>query len=211
MKHLQALKACFFLSFPLYWARTLLFSSLRMTLRLPHVFAGVGAVALLGWLAFGYFGVQALFTTTMVNDVVPEALPLPPSIAPEGATSTSTMLTPQRLEGSFVQGDSTYTIAGSARVLQTANGRLLALENFSVTNGPDLFVYAVQSSSTANTDVKTTVREGTFVELAPLKGNMGTQTYQLPDTLDLTAMPVISIWCKRFGRNFGSAQLLPKN
>lgn len=182
-----------------------------MNLRRFPILIGIGASVALGWLAFGYFGVHTLFTTTVVQDRLPEPISPPASMAIEGVTSTSTAPQAQRLEGVFVQGDSTYSISGTARIIEAPDGRLLALEEFSVTNGPDLFVYAVQSPSTANDEVKSAVRADRFVELAPLKGNKGTQTYQLPDTFDLTAMPVISIWCKRFGRNFGSVHLLPAN
>lgn len=160
-----------------------------------------GAAALaLGWLFFGYFGVQALFIDTMVQDKIPVA-----STAPLSSSSTSATTPVYR--GDFIQGDSTYSIQGTATIVSTAHGRQLVLDGFTVTNGPDLYVYAVGTSSTENKTVKLTVEEGGFQEIAKLKGNKGTQVYALPDTFDVDRYPTVSIWCKRFARNFGSVTL----
>lgn len=173
------------------------------------IVASLAAIALL-WLLFGYFGVQALFTNTTVND------PLPPTLKEPGlnilTSSTRSDLpvlasTQTALTGDFMQGDSTYRIKGNARVVTESGTRTLILSDFNVTNGPDLFVYLVAASSTENTDVKERTSQGRFVQLAALKGNRGNQTYALPANLDVSEYPVVSIWCRRFSRNFGSALL----
>jgi hypothetical protein len=158
------------------------------------------AIGILFWLLFGFFGVQALFINTAVQEELPE---IPSSGSALSDTSSPTLLA----SGGFVQGDSTYTISGSAFLTQESETRTLSFENFSVTNGPDLFVYLVDTSSADNTSVKDAVREGNFINLGQLKGNLGNQNYLLPEG-ELPARMVISIWCKRFSRNFGAAALV---
>ena len=46
-----------------------------------------------------------------------------------------------------------------------------------------------------------------FVELGPMKGNIGDQNYEIPATVDLASYRTVTIWCKRFSVNFGSAPL----
>lgn len=170
---------------------------------------GIGAflfVALVGWFAFGYFGIQALFTDTVVDEPIPSLS----STVPAAGTSTSPIAGEKRvtpfLRGSFAQGDSTYSIQGTATIIEQEAQHVLALTDFSVTNGPDLYVYLVTASTTENGAVKTAVKEGKFVEISPLKGNRGNQMYVLPKQ-DLAPGQVVSVWCKRFSRNFGSALL----
>jgi hypothetical protein len=106
-----------------------------------------------------------------------------------------------------MQGDSTYTVSGNALVIQKNGSRSLALTDFSVSNGPDLFVYIVSSKALDNDSVKEAVRVGNFVNLGMLKGNVGDQTYIIPEDIDLENA-VVSIWCERFSRNFGIASLV---
>lgn len=145
-------------------------------------------------LAFGVFGIQALFTNTVVDEEIPVT-------TQEGVDSPVVLR-----EGAFVQGDSTYTIEGNVSITEVNGVRSLALTDFSVTNGPDLFVYLVKSSAD-NDEVKEAVKEGAFLNLGKLKGNIGNQVYTIPETVVLEEGYSVSIWCKRFGRNFGSALL----
>jgi hypothetical protein len=48
-----------------------------------------------------------------------------------------------------------------------------------------------------------------FVEIAPLKGNIGDQNYELPASVDLERFRAVTIWCKRFSVNFATAPLAP--
>lgn len=175
----------------------------------------IAALGVLSWLAFGYFGIQALFIETIVNEEVP--IPVETTTPsqtgdtdadPPKETATPNEAGPRLLaDGAFGQGDSTYSITGKVTVTQRDGKRTLALTDFDVTNGPDLFVYLVRATNSENTAVKDAVREGMFVNLAPLKGNRGNQTYELPAEINLDDYDVVSIWCKRFARNFGAAQL----
>lgn len=170
-----------------------------MQKRLPLIIGILCLVGFLFWLLFNFFGVQALFTDRVVNEKVPALS----SDSDEVATESSTLLS----SGIFAQGDSIYTISGNALVAKEDGSRILAFTDFSVSNGPDLFVYLVSSENIDNDSVKEAVRAGNFVNLGELKGNIGNQTYTIPEGVDLENV-VVSIWCERFSRNFGMASLV---
>ena len=160
----------------------------RPFFKVVGIIIGVGIIT---WLLFGFFGIQALFTNRIVNEAIPQPTPNPRVVA----------------HGAFQQGDSTYAISGKAIITETQGSRTLSLTDFDVTNGPDLFVYAVSAPSVDNTAVKDAVSAGSFVNLAVLKGNRGNQNYTIPAEVTIDENTVISIWCRRFSRNFGSAEL----
>ncbi|HJU72876.1 MAG TPA: DM13 domain-containing protein [Gemmatimonadaceae bacterium] len=98
---------------------------------------------------------------------------------------------------------------GSVRVLELADGsRVLRLENFETSDGPDLQVYLLVSPDVSN---GAQLNEAGFVSLGPLKGNIGEQNYVIPGGVDLTRYRAVSIWCRRFGVNFATARLLPSD
>ena len=51
------------------------------------------------------------------------------------------------------------------------------------------------------------VKANGFVELGSLKGNSGDQNYEIPADVDLSKYRAVTIWCNRFGVNFGTAPL----
>lgn len=92
-----------------------------------------------------------------------------------------------------------YTVTGTAAVVTQPDGsRQLVLQELMSDNGPDLQLYL---SPVTGGEV-----DG-GVKLGPLKGNIGTQAYDLPADVDLGAVPTVVIWCERFSRAFGSATL----
>src|SRR5207249_10548701 len=52
-----------------------------------------------------------------------------------------------------------------------------------------------------------TVKRAGFVDLGSIKGNVGDQNYDVPADLDLSKYRAATIWCRRFGVNFGTAPL----
>lgn len=90
-------------------------------------------------------------------------------------------------------------------VTRDAGEVTLSFADFSVTAGPDLFVYLVDTDDTSNAGVKAAVEAGNFVNLAELKGNIGGQNYSVTD-VDIDEYNVVSVWCRQFGRNFGHAE-----
>ena len=107
------------------------------------------------------------------------------------------------LTGAF--HDVAHETKGMATVHQLGNGtRVLRLTDFHTSNGPDVQVYLVAANDA--TDNATVTKSG-FVHVGALKGNIGDQNYELPKDLDLQKYRAVTIWCRRFGVNFGTAPL----
>jgi len=85
--------------------------------------------------------------------------------------------------------------SGNATLILGDSGNFIRLEDdFSVTSGPDLYVYV------GTKDDKTR-------EIARLKGNKGGQNYRLPSDLDPNNFDTIWVYCKAFSVNFAKAEL----
>ncbi len=94
---------------------------------------------------------------------------------------------------------------GTASVLRFADGRrVLRLTNFETSNGPDVRVYLVAAADASD---NATVTNAGFIELGAMKGNVGDQNYDVPESVDLEKYRTVTIWCRRFSVNFGSAPL----
>ena len=94
---------------------------------------------------------------------------------------------------------------GAATVHRLPDGkRILRLTNFETSNGPDVHVYLVAAEVAKD---NTTVKQAGFIDLGSLKGNKGDQNYDVPADADLNKYRSVSIWCARFGVNFGAASL----
>lgn len=106
-------------------------------------------------------------------------------------------------EGKF-RGIAHETV-GSAMIYQYPNGsRILRLMDFETSNGPDVHVYLVAAADAPDDE---TVKDSETIDLGSMKGNIGNQNYDLPEGLDLEKYRSVTIWCKRFGVNFGTAAL----
>lgn len=148
----------------------------------------VAAVAL--WAAFRP---ERLFVNAKVNEAMPSGL----------ANASETVLA----SGSFhsVAHDS----KGMASIYQLADGkRLLRFTDFQTSNGPDVRVYLVAANDASDSE---TVKKAGFLELGSLKGNVGDQNYDIPADVDLAKYRAVTIWCKRFSVNFGTAPLSTSN
>lgn len=144
----------------------------------------IAAIAL--WAAFRP---ERLFVNAKVNETMPAGL----------TNVSETVLA----SGSFhsVAHDS----KGTASVYQLADGkRILRFTNFQTSNGPDVHVYLVAANDASDSE---TVKKAGFLELGPLKGNIGDQNYDVPADADLAKYRAVTIWCKRFSVNFGTAPL----
>jgi len=94
---------------------------------------------------------------------------------------------------------------GTATIYRVENGsRILRFTNFSTSNGPDVHVYLVAAQD-AN-DAATVLNAG-FIDLGSIKGNVGDQNYAVGPDVDLSRYRAVSVWCKRFSVNFGTAPL----
>jgi len=94
---------------------------------------------------------------------------------------------------------------GSAQVLQLSNARrVLRFTAFETSNGPDVRVYLLRDTDAR--DEHDLTAKG-FLDLGPLKGNIGDQNYPIPAGTDISGYRAVSIWCRRFGVNFAIAGL----
>ncbi len=156
-----------------------------------NIIIGVGIVALaIAWYAFRP---ELLF----VNKTVSEEFPGGPAMASieKGAIAVT--------KGNFK--GLAHETKGLASIYQLADGkRTLRLTEFATSNGPDVHVYLVAAEVEKGNDV---VKEAGFIDLGSMKGNIGDQNYEIPVDADLNKYRTVSIWCARFGVNFGTAAL----
>jgi len=152
--------------------------------------AGVGA--------WGLFRPELLWINARVSESAPEA---PPVASTDQSATVANVLATGRFHGVA------HKSMGGAAIHQLADGRrVLRFTDFETSNGPDVHVYLVAAQDA--TDSATVTRAG-FVELGPLKGNIGDQNYELPASVDLGRYRAVTIWCKRFSVNFATAPLMP--
>ena len=160
-----------------------------------NIYIGVGLIVLAGaWYAFRP---ELLF----VNKTVNEALPTAESASITMAKSTEPMVL---AKGDFLA--LAHETKGAATVHQLGEGRrVLRLTSFETSNGPDVHVYLVAAEVAKD---NATVKQAGFIDLGSLKGNKGDQNYDIPVETDLNKYKSVSIWCARFGVNFGAASLM---
>jgi hypothetical protein len=101
-----------------------------------------------------------------------------------------------------------HETSGVATIHRLSSGQqVLRFTNFATSNGPDVNVYLVAAPDARD---NATVTTAGFVSLGPIKGNIGDQNYELPDGINLNKYRAVTIWCRRFGVNFGAAPLMPE-
>jgi len=94
---------------------------------------------------------------------------------------------------------------GSASIYQLPDGkRTLRLTHFETSNGPDVHVYLTAAEIDKGSGA---IKAAGFVDLGSMKGNKGDQNYDIPAETDLSKYKNVTIWCARFGVNFGQAAL----
>jgi hypothetical protein len=93
---------------------------------------------------------------------------------------------------------------GTAIVYRAPGGELLLrLSGLETSNGPDLRV--ILSSAPLSDDWHGWGDDA--VEVAHLKGNVGSQNYPLPGGIDLSRHGRVVVWCDRFEVGFGVADI----
>jgi len=154
----------------------------------------VGLVVL-GAIGWYLFRPELLFVNKRVNESLTAQAP---------AQAAGTDVVPVAvLAGSF--HSVAHETKGRATVHRLSDDtRVLRLTEFATSNGPDVRVYLVAAADAAD---DATVKQAGFVELGKLKGNQGDQNYAIPSDLDLDKYRAVTIWCRRFGVNFGTAPL----
>ncbi len=107
------------------------------------------------------------------------------------------------LTGQFEDFDDSHRGSGTATIYQLEDGsHVLRLEDFEVTNGPDLHVLLVPTSEPDSREAI----DG-YVDLGSLKGNIGDQNYEIPPDIDPGQFGSIVIYCQPFHVLFSTAPL----
>jgi hypothetical protein len=154
----------------------------------------IAAAVVLGLGAWYAFRPERIFIDKSVNE----------SLASIATVSEANAMPMTLASGAF--HSNAHETIGDATILSLPDGRrILRLTNFSTSNGPDVRVYLVAASDVTDDE---TVKQAGFVELGPMKGNKGDQNYDVPADLDLGTYRTVTIWCKRFSVNFGTAPLM---
>jgi hypothetical protein len=100
--------------------------------------------------------------------------------------------------GTFAGADDFHFGRGAALLIETTPGDfILRFEDFSVRNGPDLFVYLTNDRN----DVSAAVNLG---ELRATDGNFN---YDVPGSLNPHAFRYVIVWCRQFATRFALATL----
>lgn len=149
----------------------------------------------IGGIAWYLFRPERLFTSVEVNESFPEVSKASTPGTPAGPVLLA--------RGDFHKG--AHETKGVAEVYELdGNKRVLRFSNFETSNGPDVNVYLVAAEDATDND---TVTSAGFLSLGPIKGTKGDQNYDLPAGLDLNKYRAVTVWCKRFSVNFGTAPL----
>lgn len=142
-------------------------------------------------------------TEPSVAQTLPPAATPTPTPAPTAApTPTPTPFAPSTVAaGEFHGADEFHFGQGSASVIEIEPGRFhLRFDDFSVRNGPDLYVYLSSSADGYADDA---------LEVGRLKATDGAFGYDLPADVDPADFRSALIWCKQFAVLFAVAPLSP--
>ncbi len=106
--------------------------------------------------------------------------------------------------GRFQDIDGFHKGSGTATIYRGPDGSLLLrLEDFKVTNGPELHV--VLSPYGGPPEPHRLLQSPGWIDLGKLKGNIGNQNYEIPEDLDIGIHNSVTIWCKPFNVIFSVA------
>jgi hypothetical protein len=161
-----------------------------------------------GW----YLGSPLLIRTSLVEpapSVAPSpapasapastAAPPAPTAAPTSPPTVAPPTVQPERTGTFTGADDFHFGSGTARLIETAPGDwVVRFEDFSVRNGPDLYVYLSPDPDGYADDA---------IELGTLKATDGEFNYELPAGTDVAAARSVVVWCKQFAVLFAVAEL----
>ena len=198
---------------------------------LRYILVGLGILLVIPLAWFAWWLLSPLFITTEVTEAFPLAsravVPSNMTMAeveeamaaaaklerpvdegmPDSSGSAGSQAQPQAgLTGQFRGADSFHKGSGTATVydLGSEGGHILRLEDFRVTNGPDLRVLLANSADPGS---HSDLEDAGYVELGKLKGNVGSQNYVIPASISLADVQSVVIYCNPFRVVFSVASL----
>lgn len=157
------------------------------------------ALAVILVLGVVYWLVSPLFIDKKVNEAPPEFSGTEASsdVMTVPMTGDENQPSAPLSQGQF-EGLGAHNAKGTAQLIQTGSRNFIRFENdFEVTNGPDLYVYLGRGG-----------QYDPNAELGTLKGNIGSQNYEVPENINLSDYDEVWVWCKQFSVGFGKARLM---
>ncbi|SER45492.1 Electron transfer DM13 [Actinokineospora terrae] len=180
---------------------------MHRSLRRKAVWGGIVAVTVAVAVGLWLFQPWRLVTRSSVDEALPFTTPAAVSTTAAVASTTAVPVNPPGpkvlAEGTFVSQE--HPTRGTARILEQDGTRVLRLENFSTSDGPDVHVWLSATPAAADWHAYDDIR---YVPLGDLKATDGNQNYPIPADADLTDIRSTVIWCDRFNVAFGSAPLV---
>ena len=140
--------------------------------------------------------------TTMVDAAEPTT-----TVPPEPSTTLPPEPTgPVALaSGNLMDADSFHQGSGQVVLYQLEDGsRIIRLEDIEVTNGPQLHVLLTPVHDLTGRDH---LQEAGYVDLGALKGNIGSQNYEVPADYVIPEQLTLVIYCVPFHVVFTTAEL----
>jgi hypothetical protein len=173
--------------------------------RHPFRTGAVVAVLLVVGLPTAWYLGSPLFIRSAIVEPAPSAAPVA-TLVVTGAPATEAPSEPQpsngggmELRGEFVGADEFHFGTGTARLIETAPGEyVVRFENFSVRNGPDLYVYLSPRPGGYTPEA---------IELGTLRATDGEFNTPVPPGTDVSSVRSVLIWCKQFAVLFAHAEL----
>jgi hypothetical protein len=154
-----------------------------------------------------YYLLSPLWIRTSLQEASPldvaaaaASSPATPSSAAATASAAGPAGTPRLLvRGTWMGADAFHFAHGDALVIESAPQRhTVRFENFSVRNGPDLFVYLSDDPKGYG---------GTVLKLGALRATDGAFNYEVPAGTDVTRFKSVIVWCDQFSELFATAAL----
>jgi len=172
----------------------------RPLLRRPIVASGLVVATVLVVVALLVFEPWKL----VIDQHVDEAAPVPAAAAAGPAAAGPAVVA----RGELVAHE--HASSGTVEVIALPDGsRVLRLQDLRTSNGPKLKVWLSDQPVLPGRDGWYVFDDGRHVDLGDLKGNVGSSNYPLPASVDLAALPSVTIWCERFSVSFAAARLVP--
>jgi hypothetical protein len=160
--------------------------------RWPRAYVGVLGVAAIA--ALVVLVLPTLRDTKVVEEfpaAVAEPTSTPSTVAGTPPTTTTVAPEPRRISTGTLRGIG-HDASGAASVYERADGsRVVGLEAIDIEPGPDYRVYVVPGAEQERPD------DG--LELDALRGNQGTQYYEVPSGTDVGPGWTVLVWCRAFG------------
>ena len=143
-----------------------------------------------------------------VMQAQPASAAVMPTAQPTAMPVMHTPAAPTSLKaGMFRDADRFHQGSGAATLYRIGeDSHVLRLEDFRVTNGPDLHVLLTNHADPQNRD---DIHAEGYLDLGSLKGNIGNQNYEIPAGADIDAAASVVIYCQPFHVVFSVAPLQP--